>query len=290
MGIMMRSIHLASLIVALAAFAPWATRDALAERVDLQLVLAVDISGSIDEDEARLQRDGYVKALTHPAVMAAIHTGALKRIAVTYVEWAGDPYQEILADWAVIHDPESAQRFADEIAAQPVDTAQWTSISAAIRFGMDMFHMSPYQSRRRVIDISGDGANNQGSPITPMRARALAAGYVINGLPIINGRPSRYGMPPLPYLDKYYKTCVIGGPGSFLIVANGFRDFARAIRRKLILEIAGRHPDPLRQNQPQRQHAGAPGVILADYDYDYDKPRGDCMDGEHWLQMHFEDY
>ncbi len=247
-----------------------------AERVDLHLVLAVDISGSIDAEEAHLQRDGYVQALTHPAVLAAIHSGALKRIAVTYMEWAGAPYQEVLADWAVIHDAESARRFADEIARQPMDTAQWTSISAAIETGMALIKRSPFQSRRRVIDISGDGANNNGDTINDMRDRAVAAGVVINGLPIINGRQSRYGMPQMPNLDRYYRECVIGGPGAFLIIANGFKDFARAIRRKMILEIAGVFPAP----QPRSP------IILADYH----KPKGDCLDGERWLQQHFDDY
>lgn len=250
---------------------------AAAERVDLELVLAVDISGSIDEDEARLQRQGYVQAITHPAVMAAIHSGHHKRIAAIYIEWAGDHYQEMLADWAVIHDADSAKRFADEIARQPVDTAQWTSISGAIRFGMDMFALSPYQSRRRVIDISGDGANNNGLPVLPARETALAKGYIINGLPIVNGRPSRFGMAPIPNLDEYYRDCVIGGPGAFIIVANGFKDFARAIRRKLILEIAAR-PGPV--------PAPTGRIVLADYH----KPNRDCMDGERWLEMHMDDF
>jgi hypothetical protein len=247
-----------------------------AERVDLHLVLAVDISGSIDAEEARLQHDGYVQALMHPAVLAAVHSGPLKRIAVTYIEWAGAPYQEVLADWAVIHDAESAKRFADEIARQPIDTAQWTSISAAIETGMALINQSPHRSRRRVIDISGDGANNNGPTINAVRDYAVSAGMVINGLPIINGRQSRYGMPQMPNLDRYYRECVIGGPGAFLIIANGFKDFARAIRRKMILEIAGRFPE-LKRRSPFK---------LADYH----KPKGDCLDGEHWLQQHFDDY
>lgn len=258
---------------------------AAAEKVDLGLVLAVDISGSIDADEARLQRQGYVEAINHPAVMAAIHSGYYKRIAVTYVEWAGDPYQSILADWAVIHDAASAKAFADIIANQPIDTAQWTSISGAIRFGMDMFALSPYQARRRVIDISGDGANNNGLPILPMRKRAIEAGYVINGLPIVNGKPSRFGMPQIPNLDTYYRECVIGGTGAFIIVANGFQDFARAIRRKLILEIAGR-PAPAAPGTAAAAPRLRPGVVHADYH----APTRDCMDGERWLQLHFDDF
>ena len=272
MGIMRLFVILASLLLSAVALKP-----AEAERVDLQLVLAVDISGSIDADEAHLQRQGYIEALTHPAVLSAILSGPLKRIGVAYVEWAGDHYQEIVADWAVIHDAESAQRFADIIASQPLDRAQWTSISAVIRFGMDMLNLSPFQSRRRVIDISADGANNNGSLVSAMRDRAVAAGIAINGLPIINGRRSRYGMAPMPNLDKYFRECVIGGPGAFLIVANGFKDFARAIRRKLILEIAGRFPEP-------KLRTGFIPVV------EYGIPRGDCLDGERWLQQHFQDY
>jgi hypothetical protein len=272
----MKIISILALLVAATTF----SIPAHAERVDLQLVLAIDISGSIDAEEARLQRDGYTQALTHPAVLAAIHSGPLKRIAVTYLEWAGDPYQSVVADWAIIDDAASAKRFADEVASQPIDRAQWTSISAAIRFASQMFKHSPHRSRRRAIDISGDGANNHGAHITAVRERAIAAGIVINGLPIINGRQSRHGLPPLPYLSAYYRECVIGGPGSFLIVANGFKDFARAIRRKLILEIAGHFPP----SRPTR--APGPRLILADYH----KPRGDCSDGEWWLEQHFEDY
>jgi hypothetical protein len=266
-----RAILIASLLALALAIKP-----AWAERVDLQLVLAVDISGSVDSEEAKLQRDGYVQALTHPAVLAAIQSGPLKRIGVTYVEWAGDHYQEILADWAVIDGPESAQAFAGRIARQPIDTAQWTSISAVIRFGMDMFDLSPFQGSRRVIDISGDGANNNGETIIPARDRAVAKGIIINGLPIVNGRSSRYGMPQIPNLDEYYRDCVIGGPGSFLIVANGFTDFARAIRRKMILEIAGLTPPP----------AQAPLLQLAQFQ---PKKKRDCLDGERWLRQHFED-
>ena len=249
---------------------------ATAEAVDLQLVLAVDVSGSVDADEARLQRHGYIQAITHPAVMAAIHSGFHKRIAGTYAEWAGDHYQETLADWTIVHDMESAKRFAAEIANQPIDTAQWTSISGAIRFGMDLFARSPHSSRRRVIDISGDGANNHGIPILVQRERAIRAGFVINGLPIVNGKPSRFGKPQIANLNKYYRDCVIGGTGAFIIVANGFDDFARAIRRKMILEIAGRMPP---------QPALVPTLIPAQYR----TTERDCMDGERWLMQHFED-
>ena len=246
---------------------------AAAEPVDLELVLAVDISGSVDEDEARLQRQGYIQAINHPAVMTAIQSGFHKRIALTYVEWAGDHYQEVLVDWSVISDSASAKRFTEEISRQPIDTAQWTSISGAIRYGMERFRKSPHTSRRRVIDISGDGANNNGLPILQVRDLAVQAGLVINGLPIVNGRKSRFGMPQIANLDRYYRDCVIGGTGAFIIVANGFDDFARAIRRKMILEIAG---------IPPLQPRFIPAQLRT--------TDRDCMDGERWLMRHFDDF
>lgn len=211
--------------------------------VDLELVLAVDISGSVDEVEAELQRAGYVAALTDPRVIQAIKSGRHGRIALTYVEWAGDYFKETLVEWSVIDGPESAKAFADKLDAMPLNIQMWTSISGAIDYGLDMFGFNPHPGKRRVLDISGDGPNNDGGLVTTSRDRAVKAGIIINGLPIINNRLSRYGNPPMPHLDNYYRDCVIGGFGSFIVVANTFNDFARAIRRKLILEIAGRVPE-----------------------------------------------
>jgi len=211
---------------------------AAAEPVDLELLLAIDVSGSIDHEEAVLQREGYLAALTHPQVIAAVKAGYLGRIAISYYEWAGDHYQRLVADWMLVHDEASAKRLADAIAAQPITTELWTSISGAIRYGIARFAESPYAGKRRVLDISGDGPNNRGGPVTVMRDQAVLAGITINGLPIINERPSRWGLPPSPNLDLYYQDCVIGGRGAFIVVAEDFKDFAAAIRRKLILEIA----------------------------------------------------
>ena len=247
---------------------------ARAEAVDLELVLAVDISGSIDDEEAALQRQGYINAITDPKVLATIRAGRRGRVAMTYVEWAGDHHQQVIADWAVIHDQASAAAFAAEIGRRPLKVAFWTSISAAIDFAMSRLAASPHQTRRRVIDISGDGANNNGETVLPARRRVLKAGVTINGLPIINGRPSRYGMMPIPDLDRYYRECVIGGQGAFLVVANGFADFARAIRRKMILEIAGRAPAPVARLVPASISGRKPG---------------DCLDGEWKLQWDLED-
>lgn len=207
--------------------------------VDLELVLAADISGSMDQEEAYLQREGFVQALRHPEVLEAILSGPLGRISVTYVEWAGEPHQHTLVDWTEITDAESAAAFADAVERPAVTRAMYTSISSVISYAARRFDGNGFRAPRQVIDISGDGPNNNGEYVVHARDRAVADGIVINGLPIINGRPGPYGLAPLPDLDLYYEDCVIGGFGAFVVVANGFADFARAIRRKMLMEIAG---------------------------------------------------
>jgi hypothetical protein len=209
--------------------------------VDLALVLAVDVSGSVDEEEARLQRKGYVDALSDPAIVSAITSGILRRAAVTYFEWAGDRWQVPVVDWKLIDGQESADAFANELAAAPIGGGPWTSISSAIDFAVALHEASPYEATRRVIDISGDGPNNTGSLVASSRDEAVAKRITINGLAIMNDRQN-FGRTPMPNLDLYYRHCVIGGHGSFVVVANGFKDFGRAIRRKLSLEIAGLQP------------------------------------------------
>lgn len=243
-----------------------------AAAVDAELVLAVDISGSVDEDEARLQRQGYVRALTDPRVIATIESGRIGRVAMTYVEWAGEHYQQVIAPWTIVDGPESAARFAAVIAAAPILSEVWTSISAMLDFGVRLLARSPFRGRRQIIDISGDGANNAGDIVTAARDRAVGRGVTINGLAIINGRISRYGSAPIVDLDDYFRDCVIGGAGRFLIVANGYQDYARAIRRKLILEIAGRRPPP-----PARLIAAAAA-------------KRDCLAGEHRRQDLMDEY
>lgn len=214
-----------------------------AERsVDLELVLAADISRSMDLEEAALVRQGFVRALRHPNVIDAIRRGPLGRIAVTYVEWGGDQYQRTRVDWAEVADAGSAEAFAEAVERSSVILVEWTSISGAIAFAAQSLEGNGFQAERRIIDISGDGPNNAGAYVNLARDRAVAGGIVINGLPIINDRPNIYGYPVLPDLDLYYEDCVIGGPGSFMVVAEGFRDFARAILSKLVREIAGRAP------------------------------------------------
>jgi hypothetical protein len=205
--------------------------------VDLQLVLAVDVSRSIDEVEAELQRRGYIEAMTNDRVIDAILTGEHKRIALCYTEWAGTHYQTIVIDWMVIDSASSARRFSDKLAESPRTSQSWTAVGAALAHAAQRFEESGFVSRRRVIDISGDGRTNDGPPAELVRDRLVAQGIVINGLPVMMGRDN-FGRPADLALDKYYEENVIGGPGSFMIVARSFDDFGRAVRSKLIREIS----------------------------------------------------
>jgi hypothetical protein len=208
--------------------------------VDLELVLAVDISRSVDDEEARLQREGYIAALTNPKVIEAIQSGPLGQIAVTYVEWAGSEYQKTAIDWFLIQDGESAGEFASKIAALPRLAMGWTSISGAIDYSARLFGQR-YEGMRRVIDVSGDGVNNSGRAVWLARDEAVARGIIINGLPILNDRPN-FGRPAEAHLDRYYEDYVVGGPGSFMIAADDFHVFGRAVLAKLIREIAALPP------------------------------------------------
>ena len=214
-----------------------------AQPVDLELALAVDVSGSIDEVEAVLQRDGYIAAFRDPGVIRAITHGMLGRIAVAYYEWAGYGHMNVIVGWTEIGDAAGAHGFATELSKMPPQTAARTAIGEAIGFAIPYFDRNGFDGTRRVIDVSGDGPNNWGRPVTLARDLAVAARITINGLPIVNDRPSPFGWLPVRNLDLYYRDCVIGGPGAFMVVADSFKDFATAIRRKLILEIAGKTPD-----------------------------------------------
>ena len=209
--------------------------------VDLELVLAVDVSGSIDAEEAQQQREGYVTAIADPAVVQAIGSNFHRRIAVAYLEWAGNDYQQLVLDWTLIEDAAGASAFAARLAAAPRRRGRWTSISAAIDTARPLFDGNGYAGDRHVIDVSGDGTNNRGRPVEDARDEAVAAGIVINGLPILNDRPQPFDLPtPLDVdLDAYYAERVIGGPGSFVLPARDFTDFRIAILNKLIREIAG---------------------------------------------------
>jgi hypothetical protein len=211
--------------------------------VDVELVIAVDISYSMDPDEQALQREGYVLALTSKEFLQALRQGAHGKIAVTYFEWAGQLDQKIVMPWRVIDGPESADAVAAEIARAPIRRASRTSISGALRFAKPLFDDSGYKGLRRVIDVSGDGANNSGPLVEITRDDVLAAGITINGLPIMLKRP-HMGTMDIHNLDEYYEDCVIGGPGAFVIPIREREKFIEATRTKLILEVAGRQPDP----------------------------------------------
>ncbi|MSO71396.1 MAG: DUF1194 domain-containing protein [Alphaproteobacteria bacterium] len=240
---MSRPLAVKLLAASLAAAALALSAPAQAEiPVDLELVLAVDVSGSIDNQEATLQRDGYVAALAHPKVIAAIKAGAYGRIAVTYVEWAGVNFQNVIIPWRLISDEASARRFSAELSDAAFTRERYTSISGGIQFAMPLFDHNGYEGLRRVIDVSGDGPNNRGGYVDLVRDVAVGRGIIINGLPILNDRFVGFGGQNLPDLDLYYEKCVIGGPGSFLIAAKDFGDFSQAILKKLILEIADLGP------------------------------------------------
>jgi hypothetical protein len=209
--------------------------------VDLELVLAVDVSRSIDAEEYDLQKQGYARAITDPKVLGAIRSGMLGAIAMTYVEWSGSTQQQQVVEWAVIRDAASAEAFATSILAAPRSFAAYTSISGAIDFSLQLFGRNQFDATRRVIDVSGDGSNNSGRPVWMARDYAIESGVTINGLVIMNDRPNPIGRPE-PKLDDYYRDQVIGGDGAFLMAVEDFQSFANAILAKLIKEIA-RLPD-----------------------------------------------
>ena len=222
--------------------------------VDVELILAVDVSYSMDMDELAIQREGYAQALVSKEFLQALKTGPNGKIAVTYFEWAASSDQKIIIPWRLIDGPETADAVAEEILKTPIRRASRTSISGAIYFAMPLFDENPYKGARRVIDISGDGPNNNGAPVTGAREMALSKGIVINGLPIMVKEPS-YSTMDIDNLDWYYEDCVIGGPGSFVVAIKDREKFKEAIRAKLLLEVAGRTPErrvvPVAEKEPR---------------------------------------
>ncbi|MDN4988404.1 DUF1194 domain-containing protein [Bradyrhizobium arachidis] len=235
--------------------------DGDAQSVDVELILAVDVSYSMDMDELAIQREGYAQAIQSKEFLQALKAGPSGRIAVTYFEWAATGDQKIIIPWRLIDGPETADAVAAEILKTPIRRASRTSISGAIGFAMPLFDENPYHGLRRVIDISGDGPNNNGGPVTVARDLALEKGIVINGLPIMVKEPS-YSTMDIDNLDYYYEDCVIGGPGSFVIAIKDREKFKEAIRTKLLMEVAGRTP---------------PVVHVADKNKE---PRVNCLIGE----------
>src|SRR6476660_3089246 len=233
--------------------------------VNVELVIAVDVSYSMDMDELAIQREGYARAIVSKDFLGALRASPGGRVAVTYFEWSMSGDEKIIIPWRVIDGPESADAVAAEIMKTPVRRGSSTSISGAINFAAKLFEQNPYRGLRRVIDISGDGPNNDGAPVTGARAAALAKGIVINGLPIMVKEPS-LATTDIANLDLYYEDCVIGGPGAFIITIRDREKFQEAIRTKLVLEVAGLTP-------------ARPVVPAADRE-----PRVSCLIGENKWQ------
>jgi len=222
-----------------------ADRSATAIPVDTELVIAVDVSFDMDFEEQELQREGYITGLTSREFMSAVRQGSRGKVAVTYFEWAGRYDQKIIMPWRLIDGPESANAVANEIQRAPYRRAPRTSIFGALQFAKPLFDASGYNGLRRVIDVSGNGINNMGPRVATIRDDVLGAGITINGLPIMLKRRSGYGVWEQGFesLDIYYKDCVTGGPGSFVIPIKEREQFKEATRHKLVLEIAGRTPE-----------------------------------------------
>lgn len=232
--------------------------------VDVELILMVDVSRSMSPEELELQRKGYAEALSSDEVASAISSGLIGTIALTYVEWAGRHSQRVVVDWTAVSSQTEAQAFADKLTAHFEPSLRRTSISGALLWAADSLERNGFDGLREVIDVSGDGPNNHGRPVLRAREAVLAKGVTINGLPLMTDEPD--GQPwHIDDLDEYYRACVIGGPGAFVIPVTDWTEFALAVRQKLVLEIAG--PVPLA--------AQGPGY--------------DCLIGEKIWQRYFQD-
>jgi len=216
-----------------------------ADQVDLLLVLAADVSRSVDSEKFQLQREGYAAAISDPRVLDAIRSGRNGRVGVAFVEWSGIGSQRVVIDWTTVSDAESAKGFGDRVLEAPRSFADRTSISGAIEFAMGQFARAPFESARRTIDVSGDGTNNSGPDVTQVRDEAIAQGVTINGLVILSETPLAWNPDhtnPPGGLENYYRNNVIGGPGAFVLTAQNFNSFGQAIVKKMIAEVAQAEP------------------------------------------------
>ena len=232
-----RNAVMLRLILLLIASVLPATTAAQETEVDVELFLAVDVSRSMTEEELDIQRLGYAEALTSPDVLKAIQGGLLGQIAITYVEWAGTGSQRVVIPWRLLSNADQAEDIATTIATTHDGGMERTSISGALEYAVADFEGNGFAGLRRVIDVSGDGPNNQGAPVTRARDAAIAEGITINGLPLMTEDALSH-IWGIPDLDAYYVRCVIGGPGSFVIPVLDWQAFAPAVKRKLILEIS----------------------------------------------------
>lgn len=242
----------------------WFAPEARAEPVDVELIIAADVSLSMSYEELRIQREGYIAALTHDSVINAIRDGMHGRIAISIFEWAGEGSQFLVVPWTVIESREDAARVAEQMAQIPPRSARRTSISGAIAFAGDLFAESHFTGMRRVLDLSGDGPNNSGPPVVPIRDALVAQGVTINGLPLMTnmGPAGRFDIDDL---DVYYANCVIGGAGAFSIPVTEWADFPEAVRRKIVLELAGPW-SPSWRRYADREAEVVPVSMHDDYD------------------------
>jgi hypothetical protein len=243
----MRTVRILLLLI-LAGVAAVPAATAAAEQVDLLLVLAADVSRSVDNAKFQLQREGYAAAISDPRVLDAVRSGRNGRIGLTFVEWSGVGSQRVLIDWTTIGDAESARGFGDRLLEAPRSFADRTSISGAIEFAIGQLARAPYEPARRTIDISGDGTNNAGGDVAVARDKAIAQGVTINGLVILSETPLAWNPDhtnPPGGLQNYYRNNVIGGPSAFVLVAENFNSFGQAIVKKMIAEVAQARARPL---------------------------------------------
>jgi hypothetical protein len=257
-----------------------ATQAESGAKVDLELVLAVDISQSMDFEEHTLQRMGYVDAFRHKDVVNAILSGPRGKIAVTVMEWAGDfePYD--IVPWTILDSEAAVAAFADRLSKESVNGEQRTSISNALYSAAERIERNGISSLRQVIDVSGDGANNAGGPIEQARDLVLKKGITINGLPIMLNKPMQYY--DIDHLDRYYKHCVIGGPAAFIVPVFDLKHLSATIRKKLVMEIASLEvaPDmaPIQFAEAEDPAPARPGIVLAQLKLP--KEKTDCFAGE----------
>jgi hypothetical protein len=251
--------------VAAAALTSWSVPASAVEQVDMKLVLATDVSRSIDDDEGHLEREGTAEAFANPDVIKAIQGGALGRIAVAMIDFSSPEYNKVVLDWHIIRDRATALAFSELVRNAPRTPGRRTSISSALELGTLLLEGSDKDivATRKVIDVSGDGPNNDGNPMTQVHDKTIANGIIVNGLPIMDDMDGGHSY--FPDLDKYYAGCVVGGKGAFVVVVHSFRDFGAAMRHKLILEISGNETlikDAAAQSTPVLQK-NAPLVRVA---------------------------
>jgi hypothetical protein len=258
--------------------APVAAQQAGMKRVDLELVLAVDISQSMDPDEHALQRNGYVEAFRHKDVINAVMSGPEGRIAVVYMEWAGDFEPIVTIPWTVIDSEKAARDFADRLEREPVFGEQRTSISTALIKATQLIQGNDIASHRQVIDVSGDGANNAGMPVAQVRDEVVKRNITINGLPIMLDKPKEFY--DIDHLDRYYKHCVIGGEGAFIAPVFDLKHLAATIRKKLVMEIASLDVAPEAApiqfaDAEVTTASGVPGIVRAQLKLPAEKTDGE---------------